>query len=405
MAEPRTGRYSGCTRQELIECLDQLHGAHNAVLHEMLLVIAEMERQGVHSQDGQRTMASWLRLHLGLGYGTARRWDQMSSKVEELPLVAETFAHGRISFDKLVECGRLATADNEEDVVKEAVEGSISTLEAKAHAKRVVCDDKEEQQRAKKHVRFFWRDNGTRLEMITSLPAHEGAEVRSALERKADSYPLRDEEGYIRARDERCAQALIDLAKATIADDHDPDRATVVVGIEAVDLVTGGAGEESRGAIFSSDVMRHIACDARIQAVIKNRAGEIVDVHKTIRTASPAQRRAIMRRDRGCRFSGCGTRTFVEIHHILHWIDGGRTIIPNLIALCPGHHRFVHKKKLMIKGDPNDEVEFVDSDGSPIRAGPDPLSDWVSRRLWDDILGQDFGTSEEHDKNRELVLT
>ena len=39
-----------------------------------------------------------------------------------------------------------------------------------------------------------------------------------------------------------------------------------------------------------------------------------------------------------CRFPGCESRR-VDLHHIQHWVNGGRTDLANLISLCPYHHK------------------------------------------------------------------
>ena len=33
-----------------------------------------------------------------------------------------------------------------------------------------------------------------------------------------------------------------------------------------------------------------------------------------------------------------------DLHHIQHWINGGRTDLANLISLYPYHHRLVHDR-------------------------------------------------------------
>jgi hypothetical protein len=45
-------------------------------------------------------------------------------------------------------------------------------------------------------------------------------------------------------------------------------------------------------------------------------------------------RRALKRRDGGCRFPGCPDTRFVDAHHIEHWADGGETRLDNLVLLC-----------------------------------------------------------------------
>jgi hypothetical protein len=70
---------------------------------------------------------------------------------------------------------------------------------------------------------------------------------------------------------------------------------------------------------------------------------------------------------------GCTADRFVEVHHIVHWSAGGRTDTPNLISLCPKHHRMHHQGGLGVSGNADrfDRVVFTDSNGKLI-GGVDP---------------------------------
>ena len=204
-------RYDGATRDELIEGWDQLHGIHNAVLHELLQVTAAMERRGVHTQDGQRSMKSWLQLHAGVAYGTAARWEDAARKAEELPHLAGAFAQGRISFDKFVTCSRFATADNDAEIAEQAEKGTIALCEGEARRKRSVDPKREEYLQAGQHVTMSWSHDGAQLRLRGYLAAEDGATVKAALDRVADSLPVTDEEGTLRLRDQRNAAALVEL--------------------------------------------------------------------------------------------------------------------------------------------------------------------------------------------------
>ena len=70
----------------------------------------------------------------------------------------------------------------------------------------------------------------------------------------------------------------------------------------------------------------------------------------------------------GCRVPGCTADRFVEVHHIIHWQDGGPTDTWNLLSLCGRHHRMHHQGLLGIEGnaDEPDGIEFTDTRGSPI---------------------------------------
>jgi HNH endonuclease len=60
------------------------------------------------------------------------------------------------------------------------------------------------------------------------------------------------------------------------------------------------------------------------------------------RTIPAAIKRALLVRDKTCRFPGCSNRLFLDGHHIKHWADGGETSLNNLALLCTScHARFM----------------------------------------------------------------
>jgi hypothetical protein len=70
---------------------------------------------------------------------------------------------------------------------------------------------------------------------------------------------------------------------------------------------------------------------------------EPLDVGRKTPVVSPALRRALIVRDRGCRFPGCDRpHAWCDAHHVRHWADGGPTALTNLVLLCRRHHRRIH---------------------------------------------------------------
>ncbi len=72
--------------------------------------------------------------------------------------------------------------------------------------------------------------------------------------------------------------------------------------------------------------------------------GRLLHLGRTTRTFTPAQRRAVLARDGGCR--GCGADpSKCDIHHVVPWEEGGCTDIDNAVALCRRCHRMLHRHR------------------------------------------------------------
>ncbi|MCU0266713.1 MAG: HNH endonuclease, partial [Actinomycetia bacterium] len=76
--------------------------------------------------------------------------------------------------------------------------------------------------------------------------------------------------------------------------------------------------------------------------VVVDPAGQVLDLGRTQRLFSAAQRLALWVRDRGCRFPGCGA-PWAQAHHVEPWQTGGRTDLANGLLLCGRDHRGVHE--------------------------------------------------------------
>jgi hypothetical protein len=96
-----------------------------------------------------------------------------------------------------------------------------------------------------------------------------------------------------------------------------------------------------RGGGMADEALLRLACDAEI--IAQHTCGTFLDLGRARRRPSAALRRALVSRDRGCRFPGCSARAFIEAHHLRHWAHGGDTNLDNLVLLCSFHHRLVHE--------------------------------------------------------------
>jgi hypothetical protein len=115
-----------------------------------------------------------------------------------------------------------------------------------------------------------------------------------------------------------------------------------------------------------------LACTAALSWMTHGHGGAVLALGRRRRRPSSAIRRAARERDKcRCRFPGCESRR-VDLHHIRHWVNGGRTDLENLISLCPWHHKLVHDRGYLIAAPPpgGGDFAFCRPDGSPLPSCP-----------------------------------
>jgi hypothetical protein len=130
--------------------------------------------------------------------------------------------------------------------------------------------------------------------------------------------------------------------------------------------------ESVDGIPLTATALRRLACDAGVLPVVMGSNGQVLDLGRTNRTVSPAQRKALIVRDGGCIFPGCDRpASWCDAHHIIHWLDSGPTDLWNLCLLCSAHHHIVHDggwrlrhlDPLSEQGTGNGRIGFTDPQG------------------------------------------
>ena len=137
---------------------------------------------------------------------------------------------------------------------------------------------------------------------------------------------------------------------------------------------TEGEGSASIAGVgpISAEILRRLACDGSHTISLEGLDGTILDQFPFKRSPTVAQRIEIARRDMGCRFPGCGYSLITNVHHLRHWINGGPTVLSNLITLCPAHHSRVHELGWKMSGDANELVTFHGPHGRQSVSSPSP---------------------------------
>jgi hypothetical protein len=107
--------------------------------------------------------------------------------------------------------------------------------------------------------------------------------------------------------------------------------------------------ELDNGALVPMSELERVACDCQVTRVVMNSLGVPLDVGQTQRTYKRELRRAIIARDRHCRWPGCTIpASWCDVHHITWFTRGGATSVENGIALCRFHHTTIHNEDIQI---------------------------------------------------------
>ena len=120
---------------------------------------------------------------------------------------------------------------------------------------------------------------------------------------------------------------------------------TVIVRTTLQDLESrAGIGTTGGGTRLPiRDVIRMGAHASHYLAVFDRATGSALDLFRTRRVASAAQRVMLIARDGGCTKPGCPVGAYgCQVHHVTHdWAQGGLTNIDDLGLACPPDNRSV----------------------------------------------------------------
>lgn len=172
-------------------------------------------------------------------------------------------------------------------------------------------------------------------------------------------------------RSRLAAEALVDMVSAEQHIER-PLVADISVLVDAHTLECGEVHdhtvcETEHGAPVAPAVVLALLCSGLVTPVVRDANGTVLDLGRTTRRPSRAQRRALRAMYRTCAAHGCEV-PFVrcEIHHIIHWLLGGHTDLDNLIPLCSRHHHLVHTLRWHLDLAPDRTLTITDPDGRTV---------------------------------------
>ena len=396
---------------ELGDRIAELAAHLHAGTHRLLRLVAEFDARRGWEAEGHRSCAHWLHFRTGFDLGACREKVRTANALAELPHTSAAMAEGALSFAKVRALTRIATTDNETELLEYARSGTARQLEQLVRSwKRFSREDEHSRERVLHRTRTvsIVPDEDGMYVLRGRLDPEVGAVLMRAIEAASDALyrseprsTADDSDGITPA--ERRADALGLLAERALQAGFGAEGSAGFEGIRGVEGSGGGVSHEhpaplsggraerfqvllhvdadtldseaepgrshlEDGVRVSAETSRRLSCDAGLVQVTTGEQGKILDVGRRTRTIPPSIRRALDVRDGGCRFPGCGLR-FTEAHHIEHWADGGPTKLDNLLLLCRHHHRLVHEEGWRVRWPAGCVPEFLSPGGVTVRRG------------------------------------
>jgi hypothetical protein len=350
---------------EIIATLAGLHGQPRAVddptlvgaVHRMVAMRAtldalwletvnEVERRGLATRAGARDTATWLAGIAGERVGSARRDVKLGSTLAGAPVVGEAMASGAVSKTKATALADAAVLpeDVQRALVRDAVEGTVAQVTNAVRRARLTHGHSDPP--VEPSCTLTRHRDHVKLEATVDLVDGEHLEV--AIDAMAEALKLPTDLPYPQRR----AAALVALARFYLDHAADPPdtrvgrpHVLVLVDLDTLLADTGGTATLGSGTVISGAQARQLAMDANITRVVTRGRSEILDVGRATRNPSPAQAKAVIVRDRHCRYADCDSPPWAcEIHHRQPWNNGGATDLDNLGLLCWHHHKLIHRR-------------------------------------------------------------
>jgi hypothetical protein len=339
----------------------ELHRAIELLEGERLRRLAEIDRRKLYERDGHLSTASWLSSCHRVAWGIARAQVRVARALEVMSLTRRALENGDVSMSAVQMLAEAQGAEPEAFAQGEAQLLEAARMHTVADLRRVVT---------------FWRDRVTqergtgedalyaarRLHASVSLGGMvridgdldptNGESLLTALRAVLDTDARSGSEEGVRTPAQRRADALGEICRQWLESPERPivsgERPHLAVTVDAGALGIGvgtAPAEYDHAGPVDIHAARQVACDASVLRVVMGPRSQPLDVGRRTPVVPAALRRAVIARDRHCRFPGCDRpQTWCDAHHVVHWADGGETALPNLLLLCRRHHGLVHRR-------------------------------------------------------------
>ncbi len=316
--------------------------------------LAELSRR--HSKgDAQRLVRNELRA----SKREAKRDVETAARLAELPTTSDALESGEIP----VSHAQLIARASGESPIDEAVLVEAANSEpfdefartVKRHQQDVADDDGQElldRQRSKRKARIFESSDSGMFVLSGEFDQITGARIATALTAKERQLWRREDPNNRATPQQRMADALAELICEPSGDGKSAGTDLLVIADFDVLKQQLDNPRLADGSPIPIVELHRLALEANLLPSIFDTKAQDMWLGRRLRTATEAQRVALIARDQHC--IGCGANPlWCRAHHIVWWSKNGPTDLDNLVLVCDDCHHKIHDDGWQVHQDPD----------------------------------------------------
>jgi Domain of unknown function (DUF222)/HNH endonuclease len=365
--------------------MEELRRIINGAEAEFTRRLRRFDKGGGYASTAALTAKAWLRWKCNFSPSAAADRVAVSRELASLPQATEAFADGDFSYPHAAMIARTAEklgnkmeTNAETILVSAAKELDLARLHVVTVKLRHFMDpDSVREEANESHERRFLSLSQT-LDGVFYINGRfdsEGGAILQTALNALGGLPTPDDK---RTPKQRRADLLVELARQQLDGGNLPEvggqRPHLAVTVSMATLANqpgSPAADLEWAQPIPAETARRLACDAAITPVFLGSESDQPQAGQTSRSISGSQRKALVVRDKGCRFPGCDRPPdWTDAHHLKHWADGGKHVLDNLVLLCRRHHRMVHEEGWQLVITADGDIAAIRPDLLPIALAP-----------------------------------
>jgi hypothetical protein len=222
------------TTEQLEHQITSLAGQLAATTCQWLHLIGEFDRRQAWASWGCRSAAHWLAWQCGLSLRTGREHVRIAHALERLPLTRSTFERGELTYSKVKALTRIATPENEDELVEFARTATAAQLDRTVAA--YLRSAKDPKQSAEARFLSIGPVDDM-VEVRARVTPEVGALIEGAVDAAMRELPVDDGPAGPPSIAQRRADALALICESFLAHGaearHAPEATMVVVHVDA----------------------------------------------------------------------------------------------------------------------------------------------------------------------------